>query len=275
MLLRIWPVWFRYKSFTIITIQTKASHLKALVVDDEAPLRDVLKSLISKLHAGVDVIGEASSVSEAFDLIVSKKPDLVFLDVEIEGGTGFDLLAKFDSVDFKTIFITAHNEHAIRAFRFSAVDYLLKPIDPAELNQAIAKAKESIKSEVDRLSLKLLLETSAGDRLPKRVLLKDHESIHLIETDEVVRCEAEGNYTRFYLANGKLLLISRTLKEFDSLFSSDQFFRAHQSHLINLKYFSRLDKANGGSIILKDGSTLPVATRKKEHLMEKLSAFTK
>ncbi|MEQ9101271.1 MAG: LytTR family DNA-binding domain-containing protein [Imperialibacter sp.] len=249
--------------------------MEAIIVDDEAPLREALKALLKVSHPDIRITGEADSVSTGFQVISTKKPDLVFLDVEINEGTGFDLLSKFETIDFKIIFVTAHNEYAIRAFKFSAVDYLLKPVDPGELNYAVSKARESVKAHSDKLSLKLLLENSRDERLPKRVLLKDHDSIHLIETDEIVRCEAEGNYTKFYLANGKFLLISKTLKDFDSLFSSNQFFRAHQSHLVNLKFFLRLDKADGGSIVLKDGTTLPVATRKKEHLMGKLAAYTK
>ncbi len=249
--------------------------LKAIIVDDEAPLRAVLKSLIRVYHKDIEIVAEAGSVESGFEVINTHQPDLVFLDVEIINGTGFDLLAKFPVIDFKIIFVTAHNAYAIRAFKYSAVDYLLKPVDSFELDQAIQKVKDSFKTDESNISLKALLDNIKRESGPKRVLLKDHESIHLIETDEIIRCEAEGNYTRFYLKNGKHLLISKTLKDFDNLLSTDQFFRAHQSHLINLGFFLRFDKANGGTIVLKDGSTLPVATRKKDQLIERLEAYTK
>lgn len=249
--------------------------MKAIIIDDEVSLREVLKSLLKTDHPDVDVVGEASSVNDAYELIVQSKPDLVFLDIEITDGTGFDLLARFNEISFKIIFVTAHNEHAVRAFKFSAVDYLLKPVDPHELAEAINKAKNSYPKKFEKHSAEVLHSALNTREIPKRILLKDQESIHLIDTEEIVRCEAAGNYTKFHLAGGKTLLISKTLKEFDSLFSSDHFFRAHQSHLINLNYFLRFDKAQGGSIVLKDNSVLPVATRKKELLMDKLEHFTK
>lgn len=249
--------------------------MKAVIIDDEVSLREALKSLLRIDHPDVEVVGEASSVNTGYEVIVDTNPDLVFLDIEITSGTGFDLLARFEEVAFKIIFVTAHNEHAVRAFKFSAVDYLLKPVDPLELAEAIKKARNSLPEKFTKYSSEVLHGALSSRKIPKKILLKDHESIHLVDTEEIIRCEAAGNYTRFHLLGGKTLLISKTLKEFDTLFSSEHFFRAHQSHLINLNYFLRLDKAEGGSIVLKDNSVLPVATRKKDLLMDKLEHFTK
>jgi len=246
--------------------------LKAVIVDDEVSMREALRSLLNIFHSDVSILAEASSVDEAFEAIIKHSPDIVFLDVEIIGGTAFDLLSKFSAPGFKIVFITAHNEYAIRAFKFSASDYLLKPVDPQELNLSVQRVKESINRQADALSIKVLMNNLQGPPGgPKRILLKDYESIHLVELNEIVRCEAEGNYTRFFLADGRILLISKTLKEFDQLFMQGQFFRAHQSHLINLNFFLKYNKGEGGSITMKDGSTLPVAVRKKDLLLDALS----
>jgi len=238
-------------------------------------MRETIRSLLNVFHPDVSIVAEAASVEEGYKSITHFSPDIVFLDVEIIGGTAFDLLSKFSSPGFRIIFVTAHNEYAIQAFKFSASDYLLKPVDPRELDVAVGRVKESINKDTDALSIKVLMnnlrESHSGTR---RILLKDHESIHLVELNEIVRCEAEGNYTRFFLADGRVLLISKTLKEFDLLFAQGLFFRAHQSHLVNLKFFRRYDKAEGGTITLKDGSALPVATRKRELLMEVLGKIT-
>ena len=249
--------------------------MRALIIDDEAAVRATTFTLVNIYAPDIEIIGQAGSVQQAFDLINATSPDLVFLDVEMKDGTGFDLLNKFDHLTFKVIFITGHNEYAVRAFKFSAIDYLLKPLDPDDLNNAIAKVRKSVGSDYYALQLKAFqINTQTQNDLPAKIILKDAESIHLIEVVDIIRCQSEDNYTRFYIKDQNEILVSKTLKEYDKLFRSNTFFRAHQSHLINLNHFARYDKKEGGIVVMKDGSTLPVAVRKKDALFTALDKLT-
>lgn len=219
----------------------------------------------------VQVCGEANSVDSGYELIIKETPDLIFLDVEMGDGTGFDLLSKFPDILFKIIFITGHNEYAVRAFKFSAIDYLLKPLDPDDLIGAVKRTRESLDVEQYGVQLEAFRQNSQNhEQAPEKIILRDAESIHLVSVSDIVRCQSEDNYTRFVIRDQPAILVSKTLKEYDKLFEGNRFFRAHQSHLINLNHFARYDKKEGGMVVMKDGSTLPVAIRKKEALFEAL-----
>lgn len=217
-----------------------------------------------------EVIAEANGVKAGLECLKLNKPDLLLLDVEMQDGTGFDLLAMYGELDFKVIFVTGHDAYAIKAFKFSAIDYLLKPVDPEELIKAIQKAKNALTLDEQNVSVSTLVDNKAKSASDQKILLKDTENVYLIEVKDIIRCESETNYTKFFLVDGRKLTISKTLKEYDSLFEDQSFFRAHQSHLINLIHFDRYEKKEGGIVHMKDGSTLPVAVRKKEALMQAL-----
>jgi two-component system LytT family response regulator len=216
---------------------------------------------MSKLDISIEA--EAGSVSEAFDVISKKVPELLLLDINLPDGSGFDLLKRFDKINFKVIFITAFEEYAVRAFRYSALDYIMKPVQASELIAAVERAGESI--EKDQMSMKLNALLSNIDKL-KKIVLKTAESIHIIQVEDIVRCEADVNYTHFYLSNGKHLIVSRPLKEYDELLEPAGFFRTHQSHLINLEHILRYDRSEGGTLVMDDESAVPVSSRKKEAL---------
>lgn len=221
----------------------------------------------------MEVIGEADGVRAGLKSLEQHKPDLLLLDVEMADGTGFDLLAMYGELDFKVIFVTGHDAYAIKAFKFSAIDYLLKPVDPEELIKAIQKAKKSLNLEEQRMQVSTLVDNKGKPSADQKILLKDTENVYLVEVKDIIRCESETNYTKFFLSDGRKLTISKTLKEYDNLFEEQSFFRAHQSHLINLQHFDRYEKKEGGIVHMKDGSTLPVAVRKKEALLQALGGL--
>ncbi len=244
--------------------------ISLIIVDDEPKARSTIRDILNLGPAKFNILGEAADVHSAYELILQKKPDLVLLDINLPDGTGFDLLKKFEKIDFRIIFITAHEEYAVRAFRFSAMDYILKPIAASDLLQAVGKAGEVIKNEKTEEKFKAFLANL--ERINK-IVLRTAESIHIISISDIVRCESDVNYTRFHLTGGEKLLVSRTLKEYDEMLCPSGFFRTHQSHLVNLDHIRRYDKAEGGHLIMDDDSWVPVSSRKKEQLFRLFENF--
>ncbi|SMD33170.1 two component transcriptional regulator, LytTR family [Reichenbachiella faecimaris] len=247
--------------------------MRLVLIDDESTVRENLKILLNMYTPHAKVVGEASGVQEGLTCIKLNHPDLVLLDVEMKDGTGFDLLAMYGKIDFKLIFVTGHNEYAIKAFKYSAIDYVLKPIDPDDLKAAIGKASEHFDEQELNLKVSNLVGNKNTVNEQQNVILKDAENVYLVAVEDIIRCESEANYTKFFLSDGRKLIISKTLKEYDQLFAGQSFFRAHQSHLINLNHFDRYEKKEGGIVYMKDGSVLPVAVRKKEALMIRLQSL--
>ena len=235
------------------------------VIDDEPKARETIINILGLSPIELSVIGEAGDVESAYELISTKSPDLVLLDINLPDGTGFDLLRKIENINFKVIFITAHEEYAVRAFKFSAIDYILKPITAGDLFMAIEKVKEEINKEETALKLGTLL--SNLEKL-KKIVLKTAESIHIINVSQIIRCEADVNYTTFFLQGGEKLLVSKPLKEYDELLGHAGFFRTHQSHLVNPDHILRYDKMDGGYLVMDDDSDVPVSVRKKEELFK-------
>ncbi|WP_258100498.1 LytR/AlgR family response regulator transcription factor [Marinoscillum pacificum] len=246
--------------------------MRAVIVDDEPSLRESTKTLLSIYCPDIEVVGVASGVKEGIQLIKDITPDLAFLDIEMQDGLGFDIIHAFPQRDFSVIFVTGHNEYAVKAFKFSAIDYILKPIDPDDLERAVNKAKESHEKTISGIQLKAL-EQNLGQKQLSKVVLKDSEKVYLVDTTEIIRCESSDNYTHFYLTDNRTILVSTTLKEYENMFNGQYFFRCHQSHLINLTYFDHYDKREGGSVVMKNGDTLPVSVRKKDQLMKALQAL--
>jgi two-component system LytT family response regulator len=236
-----------------------------VVIDDETRAREAIIDILNLSNTDLQIVGQADSVESGYLVIKEKKPKLVLLDINLPDGSGFDILKKFEHIDFKIIFITAHEEYAVQAFKFSAVDYILKPIIAGELLAAIDRAFKEIIKEDTELKLGALL--SNLDKV-KKIVLKTAESIHLINIKNIIRCESDVNYTHFYLDNGEKLLVSRTLKEFAELLEPTGFFRTHQSHLVNLDHVIRFDKMEGGHLVLADDSIVPVSSRKRETLFK-------
>ncbi|MBN1649906.1 MAG: response regulator transcription factor [Bacteroidales bacterium] len=246
--------------------------IKALVVDDEPNARESFTNILKSVFPEVVLLGEAESVEEAFLQIEKLSPNVVFLDIKMGDGTGFDLLRRYQKVPFKVVFITAFDEFAIEAIKFSACDYLLKPINTNELRQTLERLKASLNMEED-LQLKIQAFLNNLDTIniaQKKIVLKTSDSIHLVNLGNIIRCEADTNYTWVYTLDQPKLLISKPLKHFEELLDEYGFFRVHQSHLVNLNYFSRIDKIDGGILILNDNTPIPIAVRKRDTLYQLL-----
>lgn len=247
--------------------------LRAIVVDDIDIVRQKNSALITKFCPNVAVIAEANGVAAGADAIRKFLPDLVFLDVEMSDGTGFDLLQQLQPINFKVIFVTGHQEFALKAFRFSAIDYLLKPIDPDELVEAVTKAAETLNKEILELKFSTLFANIERPKSVQKLILKTSEKVYSVNVNDIVRCESDKNYTTFYLLNGQSLVVSVTLKEYESMLVPMGFFRSHQSHLINMLYFDHFIKSDSGTIVMKDAARIPLATRKKEEFLALLNSL--
>lgn len=245
--------------------------MKVIIIDDEARTRKSIADLLKLSPQNVNIVAEAENVASGITAISTHKPDLVLLDINMPDGTGFDLIKKLDSPNFKIIFITAYEEYAVKAFEFSAIDYILKPVDPHKLFDAINKAHQLVEQENVSLKLNALfanLENSSSAN--KKLVLKTAENIYIINTNDIIRCESDAGYTQFYLVDGKQILVSRNLKDYEDMLDGFGFYRIHQSHLINLKYIDHYSKIGGGAVVMKDNSELPVARRKKESFLKLL-----
>ncbi|MEO0894768.1 MAG: LytTR family DNA-binding domain-containing protein [Bacteroidota bacterium] len=242
--------------------------IKAVIIDDSEKARTALKADLKSYCKEVDVIGEADGVLAGGKMLRKVKPELVFLDIEMGDGTGFDLLEIMGDAPFNVIFTTAHDSFAIKAIKFSAIDYLLKPVDPDELVQAVARAKE--KQQTNPENVQALLN-NIQEKTNSRLALHTLDKIHVVNISEIIRCESSTNYTIFYFESGKQLLVTKTLKEFDNLLSGHQFFRVHQSHLVNSAYIKEFVKGDGGYLVMKNGQEVPVSSRKRSMVMQMLS----
>ena len=240
---------------------------KILIVDDEPLARSRLQRLLSAFPEH-QLLGEASDGDTALRLATELQPDLVFLDVEMADGTGFDLLQKLSPISFKVIFITGYEDFAIRAFRFSAIDYLLKPLDRQELMEAVKKAEDSLGKEVFDMKLHNLFSNLERPKNLQKLILKTSDKIYSINIQDIVNCESDKNYTTFYFINAPKLVVSTNLKEYETLLTPHNFFRTHKSHLINMAYFDHFIKSEGGNtIVMKNKSAIPLSVRKKEEFM--------
>ncbi|MDI1254500.1 MAG: LytTR family DNA-binding domain-containing protein [Flavobacterium sp.] len=252
--------------------------ITAILIDDDANLRNGMKSFLERYAPEISIIGEADSVKTGVAAMQNLQPQVVFLDIQLGDGTGFDILEQMAAKNGKTqshiVFITAHEQYAIKAFRFSALDFLLKPVDPEELQKVIEKIKGVLESNRDYAHIDLLLENirKKVDNF-KRIALSTSDGIHLFEISDIIRCESEDNYTKFYIKNNKPVLISKTLKEYEELLTEHGFERIHQSHLINLSYLKSYIKKDGGYVVMADNSNLPISQRKKERLQELLKTL--
>lgn len=246
--------------------------IKAIIVDDEQHCIDRLKGLLESDYLNsVQLLGTFDSVPKGYKAIKELAPDLVFLDVQIHEKTGFDLLRELGNIDFEVIFTTAYDKFAVQAFKFSALDYLLKPIDKDDLKLAIDKFITKAKRDgtVNRLD-NLLLNLKSQNGQPKRIIVPTTSGFEVFDVAEIIRCESDVNYTTIYLKNKQKLVVAKTLKEFEEMLGEHGFFRVHNSHLINLSLVKSYNKGKGGSVVLSDGTTIEVSTRRKDDFLKEM-----
>jgi two-component system LytT family response regulator len=245
--------------------------ITATIIDDERHCIDRLTHLIDTCcKHNISLLQSAQNIEDGTRIIREQQPQLVFLDVELNDKTGFDLLKQLPDINFEVIFTTAYENYAVQTFKFSAIDYLLKPIDIDDLKQAIEKlkvkiSKEELTQKFDTLFFNL---NNAG----KRVLIPTMNGYEFIQVSDIIRCQSDINYTTIHLKGKQKLVVAKTLKEFEELLSGYNFFRVHNSHLINLIYVKSYNKGKGGIVLLTDGSEVEVSTRRKDELLKKLMA---
>ena len=246
--------------------------IKALVIDDENRTRDLICKMINSFGLNIEAISGGENVKSGIAAIQSHQPDIVFLDIQMPDGTGFDVLKALPEKNFEVIFITAHEEFAIKAIKFSALDYILKPVDADELKSAVERAMETLNHGREEKQYEALNNNMQPNQ-KRKLVLKTQESVHVVDLDTIIRCEADRNYTLFYLVDGKKILVSKTLKDYETLLSGHNFLRVQQSHLVNLDFVSRYDKGNGGSVVMKDNSEVPLSPAKREIFFKVLDSL--
>ncbi|MDA3881376.1 MAG: LytTR family DNA-binding domain-containing protein [Prolixibacteraceae bacterium] len=244
--------------------------ISCLIIDDEENGRRNIEGLISENCRELQIVGQASGVNEAVSLINTHQPQLLFLDIEMTDGIGFDILEKFPKATFEVVFVTAYNQYGLNAIKFSAIDYLLKPIDTNQFLMAVQKAIKAIEMKAENIRLKNLLFNANQTNNKKRIALPFVDSIEFVEVGNIVRLEADGSYTRFYLSNNEELIVSGSLKDFVELLTPYGFIRTHQAHLVNPEYIKRMVKSDGGYLILHHGSNVPISRLRKNDVINRL-----
>ncbi len=243
--------------------------IKAVIVDDNKEHRRVNSQLLEKYFPEIQVVAQADSVSTAVKKIKEYNPNLVLLDIEIKGGTGFDVLQQLKPYNFKFIFITAFNSFAIKAFKFSAMDYILKPVNDIEFQQAINSVLESLNSEeINIKQNNYLLEYYKKETQLGKIILRTSQALHVVDLTEIIYCKSDNVYTTFFLTTGEEIIVSKSLKEYVELLTEYGFFRVHQSYLVNLNYIKKVDKTDGGFVVMINRKEIPVSSRQRKKLIQ-------
>jgi len=241
--------------------------LTTVIIDDESKVRETLRQMLNIYCPNIKIVGEADGVESGYSCINKLKPEVVFLDMQMNDGNGFDLLKRLSPIDFQLIIVTAYQEYAIKAFKYSALDYLLKPIDPTDLISAVEKISETYnKTETKNKFDALLANTQSSESNCRKLVLKTINGIHIVNTADIIRCESHNNTTEFIFTGSAPIRVSKTLKEYEDLLSECGFVRCHQSHLVNLHFIAKVMRFPTPSVRMTDNSIIPVAIRKKELL---------
>jgi len=248
--------------------------LNILIIDDENNIREILADIINLNCKDAKVIGFAEDVKGGISAIKKYKPDIILLDIKLPDGSGFDILSEIqtDEYNFHVIFITAYEQYAIKAFKFSAIDYLVKPVDPDELLNAIERCRILYKDEFKN---KIEAYSYNSDKLTKnkKLLLKTQYNVQILEIQNIIRCQSDNSYTTFFTSDNRKIIVSQTIGEYEKLLNEFGFFRIHQSHLINLEFVMSFDKGDGGFVIMKDKTSIPISFRKKELFLKVIKTY--
>jgi len=247
--------------------------INAIIIDDERHSCDALKMLLEKCCSQVQVSAMCYSAEEGIKKIHELKPQLVFLDIEMPHMNGFQMLEQLPAINFEIIFTTSYDQYAITAFKFSALDYLLKPVDREELEKAIQKVSKKITPPVSQQLEILLQKINQPAIIIQKIALPTMQGLEFVPVDSIINCSSNNNYTEFFLADKKRLLVSRTLKEVEDMLADHSFLRVHNSHVVNVNAITRYVKGEGGYLVMTDGSTVDVSRSRKDLLLQKLQPY--
>ncbi|MBN2638156.1 MAG: response regulator transcription factor [Bacteroidales bacterium] len=249
--------------------------ISTVIIEDEINARKALSNMLSFYCQEVEVKGMASSVTDGLKLLHDEQPDLLLLDIHLMDGTGFDLLKKLKKKDFKFVFTTAYDQYALKALKLSALDYLLKPIQPKELRIAIDKVKQALEND-EQLNLQIdtCIHNFSQMNQDKKIILNTNDNVYVVEIKKLVHCEADENYCNIYVTGKDRIVISKPLKEVEEMLGGFGFYRVHQSHLINMSYIESVDKKGSGYVILSTGDRIPISQRKKQTFLQILKTLT-
>lgn len=242
--------------------------IKAVIIDDEKNALEVLEMQLNQFCKEVTVLATCNGGKEGVKAIKELQPDLVFLDIEMPHINGFDVLEQTKELNYKVIFTTAYDQFAIKAFKFSAIDYLLKPIDIVDLQNAVEKAKKETNSNSLEDKIKLLVDQYYPQKNRQKVALPVGNMLEFFDVDEIIRVESDSNYSHIFLANQKKITLSKTLKDVEENIKGEPFFRVHQSHLINTNHVEKAVKGENAYVVMKDGTTITVSRNRKEEFFE-------
>lgn len=245
--------------------------IKAVIVDDNPEIRAINKKLLAEYFVDVELVGMADSVESGYDLIRQTNPHLVLLDIEIIGGTGFQLLQKLKPYAFKVIFITGFNQYALKAIKFHAIDYILKPVNATEFQEAVQSTIDLIEKDLSTNEQNDQFLQNINQRSnPSKIVLRTLDAMHLVDISDILYCKNDNNYTTFSLRSGEKIMVSRGIVHFEEILSDSGFFRPHQSYLVNLHHVKKVDKTDGGFVILDSAEEIPISSRRKKSLIQLL-----
>ncbi len=247
--------------------------IRTVLIDDEKSSLIILEKLLERHVPEVEIVGTAQTVADGIKLIDEQKPDLVFLDISMPDGDGFEVLEKVNYKDFDVIFVTAYDQYAIKAFEFAALHYILKPVKPQELVEAVERYKNH-KNNLADLEQKLKLLSANLGQKPTKLVLPTSSGMHIIDFDDIIRCESSNNYTTFYLKDGKKIVVSKSIQTYEKLLKDSHFCRIHNKHIVNLKYVKKYVRGRGGYVVLANGEQVDVSEGRKKQFLEKLSQYT-
>lgn len=245
--------------------------MNTLIIDDEKQARNALRDLLQTDFQHIEILAEADGLEAAIEAIDLHKPDLIFLDINLGDGTGFQVLEQVQWKNFMVIFTTAYDQYAVTAFKLNAIDYLLKPVMAEDLKAAIEKAQDKITEKNMAQQLQWFKEMYHGNKnQEKKIVLTDNETIYFIRVQDIIRCQAEGTYTEFYIAPNQKITVSRSLKEYEDMLMPYDFIRVHHSHLVNREKIQKYIKADGGSLLMEYNHHVPVSQRRKAVVLSML-----
>ncbi len=243
--------------------------IKVVIVEDNFVALNVLKKMIFNYFSDIEIVGEATNVEDSIKLLKTINPDLVFLDIELPDGNAFNILDSIENYNFKVIFVASHDNYAIKAIKFSALDYIIKPVLKRELVEAIVKFKKNYNTQLNNDIQHSVLKENMGGK-SKKIVLSTSKEVLVVDTNDIMHLESDSFYTHIYLRNGESIFMTKTLKEFNTMLSEYGFVRIHNSHLVNIKYITSFNKKDGGHVVLNENTILPVSRRRRNVLISAL-----